>query len=271
MTGPRRDEAGTERVVVTTEGSVTTITLNRPEKLNAFDGPMMARFRAAVRAAMLDPGTRVVVLAGEGRAFSAGFDVTALAAAPDEAAERPIGSGLGGSAALTEAAGDFVNNRERAHDWLLLRNSPKPLIAQVHGYCLGVANEIVGCCDLVYCSESARFGMPEVRQGIGLPPTLGFWPLRIGVARTKELLFTGRLVEGREAARIGLADVVVQSDEALREQVAGSAARIAETPADRLAVVKQAVDRWADVAGVADAVSRGAEFHALFHQTHAAG
>ena len=178
----------------------------------------------------------------------------------------------GAAAGLTEAAGDFVNNRERAHDWLSLRNSPKPLIAQVQGYCLGVANEIVGCCDLVYCSESARFGMPEVRQGIGLPPTLGFWPLRIGVSRTKELLFTGRLVEGREAARIGLADVVVDSDEVLGARVAELAAGIAETPSDRLAVMKLAADRWADVAGVADAVARGAEFHALFlDQTHAAG
>jgi enoyl-CoA hydratase len=147
---------------------------------------------------------------------------------------------------------------------LHLWSTPKPLIAQVHGYCLGLAVEIAGCCDLVICGEGARFGMPEARD-FALPPTLGLWPLRVGPARTKELLWTGRLVDGREAVALGLADEVV-SDDDLPARALAVATHIAEVPAARLAVVKQAVNSWSEALGLREAALRGAEYHALYHQ-----
>ena len=129
--------------------------------------------------------------------------------------------------------------RVAVEDWLSLWSLPKPIIAQVHGYCLGLANELVGCCDLVVCGTSSRFGFPEMRQ-VALFPTLGFWPDRIGIQRTKELAFTGRLVEGPEAVALGLAMECVP-DETLEARVDELAASIAEVDADRLSVVKAAI------------------------------
>jgi enoyl-CoA hydratase len=106
--------------------------------------------------------------------------------------------------------------------------------------------------------------MPEARQ-FALPPTLGFWPFRIGLAKTKELLFTGRFVDGREAATIGLATDVV-ADESLGAHVDTLAATIAAVPADRLAVVKQAANSWFEVLGLPQAALRGADYHAIYHQ-----
>jgi len=248
-------------------GAVRRLILNRPEKLNAMDAAMTATFLTAVEDAVADPATRVVIISGAGRAFCSGAYLKPAPAACGRPASSPPGGFDRGEASVRDAPGDMVRGRRRVGNWLDLWSMPKPLIAQVHGYCLGIANEIVGCADFVVCGEGAQFGMPEARE-FGLPPTLGFWPMRIGQARTKELLWTGRLVGGREAVQIGLADRVV-SDETLPAEAEAIAARIAEVPAARLAVVKQAVNSWAETAGVREAALRGAEYHALYHQVSA--
>ena len=242
-------------IVVEQHDRVRRVVLNRPQKLNAMDPPMFAAFFEAIDAAVADPDTHAIIVAGAGRAFSSGADVSPDPAGPSQAARKSIG----------HAPADMAVTRARMTKWLDLWSISKPLIAQVQGYCIGAANEIVGCCDLVICGESARFGMPEVRE-FALPPALGFWPLRIGPARTKELLWTGRLVGGREAVELGLAQRVVP-DEDLADETLQLASTIAEMPTDRLAVVKQAVNSWAETFGVRDAVTRGADYHALYHQT----
>ena len=176
-----------------------------------------------------------------------------------------MASRLGSGGSIADAPADVVNNRARVNKWLELWSSPKPIIAQVHGYCLGTANELVACCDMVVCGPSVKFGMPEARE-FALPPTLAFWPMRVGVALTKELLFTGRFVEADEAVAIGLANHVVGSEEELGAHVDELAAHIAEVPAARLAMVKQAVNSWAETFGLREASYRGAEYHALYHQ-----
>jgi enoyl-CoA hydratase len=257
-------------VLVEQLGAVRRLTLNRPEKLNAINGEMYQAIFASVDDAVADPATRVVIIAGAGRAFTAGAD-TKPPPPPDPSASKPAGPPPrppvgyeAGEVMSKNAPLDMAFNRGRVEKWLHLWSTPKPLIVQVHGYCLGLGNEIAGCADLVVAGESARFGMPEARD-FALPPTLGFWPLRIGHARTKELLWTGRLVEGKEAVEIGLADMVV-SDEALASECEALATRIAEVPGARLAVVKQSVNSWAETFGVRDAALRGAEYHALYHQ-----
>lgn len=230
-------------------GAVRRLTFQRPDKHNAFTPAMEAELRAAIAAALADETTRVIVLSGAGRSFSSGVDLGSVAAGPAPAANAPA---------------DMVHNRERVAAWLELWSVPKPLIAQVHGWCLGTANELVGCCDLVVCGDSARMGMPEVRS-FALPPTLGFWPARIGLQRTKELLFTGRHVSGAEAVELGLAIACVPDAE-LTAYVDALAAKIAEVPAALLAVTKQAANAWAETAGLRTAALRGAEYHAIYHQ-----
>lgn len=134
----------------------------------------------------------------------------------------------------------------------------------MHGYCLGSAQELAGGCDLVVQGESAKLGMPEVRS-IALPPTLGSWPARIGLQRAKGLLFTGRLVSGAEAVALGLAIACVPDAE-LGAHVDALAARIAEVPPARLAVIKQAANAWYETFGVREAALRGAEYHTIYRQ-----
>jgi enoyl-CoA hydratase len=238
-----------ERIVSELHGAVRRITFNRPEKHNAFTPAMELELHAAIDAALADEATHVIVLSGAGRSFSSGAD---------------IGEKGGTAAATSNAPVDMVRNRARVEAWLSLWSAPKPLIAQVHGWCLGTANELAGCCDLVVCGESARLGMPEVRS-FALPPTLGFWPARIGLQRTKELLFTGRHVSGAEAVELGLAIACVPDAE-LAAHVDALAAKIAEVPSALLAVTKQAANAWLETFGLRTAALRGAEYHAIYHQ-----
>jgi enoyl-CoA hydratase len=237
---------------------VRRVTLDRPEKRNALDAQLEADLFQVLDAAMRNADTRVVVLAGAGKSFCSGADL------------KPSREPPGGAAPLVrDAAGDMANNRARVAKLLALWSAPKPLIAQVQGYCIGIGNELAACCDLIVCGESARFGMPEVRD-FALPPTLAFWPMRIGLARTKELLFTGRFVEGAEAVATGMANQVVPDDQ-LRATVDGMAAHIAEVEPALLAVTKQAANAWAEDFGMRQSALGGAEYHALYHQSSAWG
>jgi enoyl-CoA hydratase len=230
------------------QGRVRRIIFDRPDKLNAMNGEMRTQWFAAIDEATADDGTHVIVLSGNGRAFSSGADLKA--------------SGGGGS--IMDAPADMVHNKATVDQWLRLWALPKPVIAQVHGYCLGMANDIVACADIVICGESAKIGMPEVRE-FALPPTLGFWPLKLGLNRTKELLWTGRFVDGKEAAELGLANQTVPDDE-LGAVVDALAANIAEVKLPLLQVSKQAANNWFEVFGLRAAAMGGAEYHAIFHQ-----
>lgn len=243
-----------EFIIETQQGRVRRITLNRPEKHNAMDAQMQADLFELVDAAVRDPDTGVVVLAGAGKSFCSGADMRPTREPP----------GGGKAASVSDAAADMTNNRAHVDRWLSLWSAPKPLIAQVHGHCIGIANELAACCDLVVCGESARFGMPEARE-FALPPTLAFWPLRIGLARTKELLFTGRFMEAAEAVATGMANQVVPDDQ-LEAAVDALAARIAEVDPAILAVSKQAANAWAETLGMRQAALGGAEYHAIYHQ-----
>lgn len=231
---------------------VMRLTLNRPEKLNAMNPQLIIELTEGLRQAMRDDEVSVVVISGAGRAFSAGADSKA------ESEDKEF------SSRLKNAPVDMAETRLRVEEWLRLKALPKPIIAQVHGYCLGLANELVGCADLVVCSQGARFGMPEVRE-VGLFPTLGFWPQRIGIQRTFELLMTGRLVEGEEAASLGLALQCVPDDQ-LESTVGELANSLASMDLGRMMVTKAAINCWLESAGYLEAARRGSQFHALYHQ-----
>jgi enoyl-CoA hydratase/carnithine racemase len=183
-------------VLVEDRGPVRHLVLNRPAKRNAFDGALVAAVGAVLRAAADDAGVRVVVLRGAGPMFSSGMDLATLAMV----AERP----------------DELRTFRRActDGWNLAEEMPKPTVCAIHGACLGGALELALACDLRVIAADAVVGLPETR--IGLIPDVGGssrLPQVVGLGRAKELIMTGKLIDGREAERIGLANRVVASDE----------------------------------------------------------
>ena len=183
--------------LVTTEdrGPVRHVVLNRPEKRNAFNAELVLATGAALRAAADDPAVRVVVVRGAGKVFSAGMDVAALA----------------GAATEPERLRAF--RRECLRAFNQAEEMTKPVIAQIHGVCLGGALELALACDLRVLSDDAVVGLPETR--LGLVPDVGGssrLPQVVGLGRAKELIMTGRVIGAVDAERIGLANRIAPAE-----------------------------------------------------------
>jgi enoyl-CoA hydratase len=221
-------------------GSLAVITLNRPEKLNAINKEMIAQLGATLDTAEADIAVRAIVLAGEGRAFAAGFDL-------DMEVETP------GIAAVREAlTNDFQ---------IIMRfwDSPKPTLAAVHGYCLGSAMELALACDITVAAEDCRFGAPEVRFGSGIVAML--WPWLTGPKQAKYLLLTGDdRVTAAQALEMGLINRVVPAGRALDETLE-IAQRIAANDSNAVKLTKQAINRSLDAANFRQALSQALELN----------
>lgn len=224
-----------ETILYETEGAIATISLNRPERLNTIVPPMPDEIEAAVIAANHDPELRVIVLRGLGRSFCAGFD---------------FGKDFGryGAALATEGRWDpgkdmiFTTSPFAAPvpKFMSLWRSPKPVIAQVHGWCVGGGSDMALCADLVIASEDARIGTPYSRMwGCYLS---GMWLYRLGLTRAKELALTGRPLSGSKAAEIGLINQAVPFQE-LEDLVWCEAERLARLPLSQLAAMKLIVNQ----------------------------
>lgn len=204
------------------EGGVARLTLDRPP-LNILTPALIAELGAAFRELGADPALRVVVLAGSGRAFSAGVDVAAM---------RDL------DAAGARALIDALRATTRA-----LEDVPVPTIARLHGHVLGGALELVLACDLRIAAASCRLGMPEITVGIPSVIQAALLPGLIGWGRTAELLLGGRPVEATEAERWGLVNRAVEAD-ALDREVEGWVDRLLALPADALRLQKTLLARW---------------------------
>lgn len=202
------------------QGSLAEITLNRPEVLNAINGAMHRGILEALARAAGDDTVRAVVIRGSGRAFSAGGDLKAVAA----------GENVGHPAALGQAIWDLA----------------KPVIAAVHGYCLGQACELAAVCDLTVATQSARFGEVEINHGWG--PPLPVMPFALGLKRAKELLLLGEMIDAGLALQIGLVNRVV-SDAGLDAEVARIAARLVGLKPEAVASNKRLVNSRYERAG----------------------
>lgn len=251
---------------------VATISLNRPEKLNAISPELRDDLEAALKE--LNPGddVRVIRLKAEGRGFCAGYDLTPgrrrVAGHGDAAASEEGGTNawqLGES----RIAMDREGLRESVDRWMWMWSYRKPIVAQVHGYCLAGGGELAGACDIIFAAEDARFGHPASRA-LGIPPTLGLWPAKIGMLKTKELLFTGDMIDGIEAARIGMVNHAVPAEE-LEDRTLAFCERIAQLPLDALSVHKHVTNRWFEIAGLRTAAAEGAEYDAIYHETPSFG
>ncbi len=230
------------------QGTVATITLNRPEKRNAFNDAMFGDLAAGLRQARHDPEVRVVVVKGAGLSFSAGHD---LNPAPGEETP-PIPPGL------SPNVRDYFNvERRRCGKEEDVLHYPKPTIAQVHGYCVGAGEFVAASCDLTIAAEDAVFGAPGFgRRTLG-PAELPIWP------GGSERFRGGNLqpeITGRHAADLGIINKAVPAAE-LDAEVARWTEALSRLPADALMLAKE----W--VNGTLDLVGMGAAYRAHY-QAH---
>ena len=228
-------------VLYSTDGTAATITLNRPEYLNAIVRPMWTQLDHLVAEANRDPEVKVIVLRGAGRAFCAGFD---FGADGDMAAVRSEGRAWDPG---RDAIG--VTNRWDAPvpNFMGLWSSPKPTIAQVHGWCVGGGSDMALSADLVIAADDAQIGTPYSRMwGCYLT---AMWVYRLGLAKAKEYALTGKPLSGAEAAEVELINQAVPADQ-LDETVAELAQQLSSIPATQLAAMKMVVNQAYEAMGL---------------------
>ena len=212
-----------ETILLNKADDIAVITLNRPERLNAWTDRMSAELQAAISACNDDADVGAMVVTGAGRGFCAGADIR------DSFKARMTGPAKAGPQARQEAP----------RDWIDLVRSSKPLIAAVNGACVGVGATMILPMDVIVASEDAKFGMMFVKMGV--TPELcssHFLVQRTGLGRASEMCLTGRLYSGREAYEMGLADRLVAPDE-LMAKACALAAEIAANPSRHLRWVKE--------------------------------
>ncbi len=222
------------------DGRIARITLDRPEKLNAINDDMPRELRAAVEAANGDDEVHVVVLAGAGRAFCAGYDLELYAEAP-----RPC---RGSQDMPWDPMIDYRWMADNTACFMSLWRGLKPVICKVQGYAVAGGSDIALAADLVVMAEDAKIGYPPAR--VWGCPSVAMWVYRVGAEQAKRLLLTGDLIDGIEARRIGLVvDAVPASD--LDDVVEALAERMAGVPKNQLMMQKLMVNQAYDNMGLA--------------------
>jgi enoyl-CoA hydratase len=223
-----------ETLLYATEGPIATITLNRPDRLNTIVPPMPDEFEAAVRDATLDPDVKVIVLRGAGRSFCAGYDFGGGFHHWDDGITTDGRWDPGKDFAWATSA--YGPTQKFMSIW----RTPKPVIAQVHGWCVGGGSDLALCADLVIASDDAQIGTPYSRiWGCYLS---GMWLYRLGLTKAKEHALTGRPLSGREAAEIRLINAAVPFEQ-LEATVADQARQLAGMPSSQLAAMKLIVNQ----------------------------
>jgi len=214
---------------------IATITLNRPESLNAIDADMPTELRDAVAMADRDRNVHVIILTGAGDAFCSGYDLKHYAQTP--------GANEGQQDMPWDPMVDFEMMYANTEKFMSLWRCNKPTIARVHGYAVAGGSDIALCCDMVLMSDEARIGYPPARVwGV---PTTAMWVYRLGAEKAKRMLFTGDLVTGQQAKEMGLVLDSVPADQldAAVEQLAN---RIAGIPRNQLMMNKLMINSALD-------------------------
>ncbi|MBL8487857.1 MAG: crotonase/enoyl-CoA hydratase family protein [Rhodocyclaceae bacterium] len=230
-----------ETIRYETRGRVATITLNRPERLNAIVPAMPREIRLAVECANADDDVHVIVLKGAGRAFCSGYDLKDFA---EGDADTPCTQKMPWDPMI-----DYRVMKGFTDDFFSLWRSYKPTIAQVHGFAVAGGSDIALCCDLVVMAEDARIGyMPARVWGC---PTTAMWVYRLGAEKAKRMLLTGDTIDGRKAMDWGLVIDAVPGAE-LEATVAALADRMAGVPKNQLMMQKLMINQAYDNMGLAN-------------------
>ena len=224
---------------------VRRITLNRPDKRNPLSNELRTEMFHALETADQDADVRVMLIRGAGPCFSAGYDLKS-----NSAVDQPF-----------YTAGGLANwPRHVVEGFFKIWDLAKPVVAQVHGYCLAGGTELATACDLVYVADSAKIGYPVVRSIS--PPDNQFYPWIVGLRRAMELMLTGDHMSGTEAVECGFANRAFPEQE-LEERVLGIAERVAMTPSDLQQINKRAVHRQMDAMGIRAGIRAGTEMQQL--------
>ena len=223
-----------------TEDRIARITLDRPERLNAISPEMPGEIRAAVERANADDDIHVIVLAGAGRAFCAGYDLMIFA-------QQEGPNSLIQTEMPWDPMEDYRLMKRFTDDFMALWRSYKPVICRVQQYAVAGGSDIALCCDMIVMEDDARIGYPPVR--VWGCPTTAMWVYRLGAERAKRMLLTGDLVSGREAKEMGLVlDAVAPA--ALDARVDELAARMAGVPRNQLMMQKLMINQAFDNMGL---------------------
>ena len=247
ITGPngrsRRYETPDPGLVLVDEPApgIRRFTLNRPDKRNALNHPLRAALMDGLVAADQDDDIRVMIVRGAGPSFSAGYD---------------LGRGNDGEELPHHSSGGLGHwPRHVTETWMSIWDLAKPVIAQVHGYCLAGGSELATGCDLIYVAEDAQIGYPAVRFGT---PDMHFHAWTLGMRRAMEMMLTGDSITGIEAANEGWANEAVPVEE-LDDTVLAVAQRIAKIDPVLVQVNKRTVHRQMEVMGVRTGIRVGTE------------
>lgn len=248
-----------ETVLYDVDAPIATITLNRPEELNTIVPPMPDEFEQSVRMATQDDSVKVIVVRGAGRAFCGGYN---------------FGGGFKHWGDRVETDGswdpgkDFAWSTDRltapTQKFMAIWHTHKPVIVQVHGWCVGGASDTALCGDLIIASDDARIGTPYSRMwGAYLS---GMWLYRLGLTKAKEYALTGKPLSGREAAEIGLINESVPFEE-LEDTVRERALQLASIPSSQLAAMKLVVNHAYENMGVSSTQVLGPILDGLMRNT----
>jgi enoyl-CoA hydratase/carnithine racemase len=230
-----------ETIIYEKRDGICWITLNRPGKLNAMNDAMLEELDLAFATAEPDLEVKVVVVKGAGRAFSVGQDLSGIETSETLPAE---------SRSHISTKRRLEAERRRSRRWEYIFNLAKPTIAQVQGYCLGYGCHLAMVCDMTIASEDALFGDPSARMG--LLPDMPLWTWLVGLKKTKELLYSGRYMDAKEAEQLGLINMAVPEDK-LEKEVTRLAKGISLMPGDGLAASKDAVNSAMEARGLGEA------------------
>ena len=235
-----------EKILVETEGRVGIITFNNQERLNALHATMMAEMRSQIEAWNSDPAIGAIIITGAGRAFCSGADMGGW--------QRGIEQ---------RETGEPAQRRAQEESWVLFALRSKPIICAINGPCIGAGLTITLPCDVRIASDQARLSMRFVR--VGVIPELASTHLLshiVGFGKALELMLSGRIIDGEEAARLGLVNRVVPHDKLMEEALA-TAQEIAFNPTESLLAIKKLAWQNLDESDLATIQQReGQEFAA---------
>ncbi|MGX9355986.1 enoyl-CoA hydratase [Roseobacteraceae bacterium S113] len=232
-----------ETIIVDVEDHIATITLNRPDALNALNGQLLSELAQALGEASDNPKVRCIILTGSAKAFAAGADIK-------EMSEKTFVDTFGGDLFGAE------------HEAIL--RVRKPIVAAVAGYALGGGCELAMMCDFIIAADSAKFGQPEINLGVvaGIGGTQRLTRL-VGKAKSMDMHLTGRFMDAEEAERAGLVSRVVPAKK-LMDEARGVASKISEKSMLTTMAVKEAVNRAEETSLREGMLFEKRLFHALF-------
>lgn len=243
------------------KGPVRLITLNRPEVLNAIGEGMEEEIHHALDVAEADDDARVIIITGAGRAFSSGYDIGSVREAGEIDMDTMIAKG---SNAAEHVSRWFFSDRKMVRNQTHIFELSKPVIACVHGWCMGGGTWLALTCDMTFCSEDATFGQPEVRM---ISNTSFLWVLMAGYKNALRYSLTGDHVDAKEAHRIGLVNEVFPDKEAMMKEAFRIAERISMVSPETVATNKYIATLGLEAMGLREALTTNWLLSAIAHSS----